>query len=116
MLVCRRAERGSKTRHGEGTHQRAFNPATQAINTEHCSVKLFKKFAAHRPEQMKHPDSPFFLAISHKREPGSQIWYSNSPLGKFLVNAAKATGLPGNISNHFVRRTCISRLTDLQIT
>ncbi|XP_067030881.1 uncharacterized protein KIAA1958-like [Acropora muricata] len=110
-----KAERGSKTRHGGGTHQRAFNLTVQATNKERCPVKLFKKFSAHRPEKMKHPDSPFFLAINHKRKQESQIWYCNSPLGKnaigkFLVNAAKAAGLPGNISNHSVRKTCISRL------
>ena len=63
-----KAERGSKTRHGDGTHQRAFNPTMQATNNELCSVKLFKKFSAHRPKKMKHPDSPFFLAINHKRK------------------------------------------------
>lgn len=113
-----RVERGSKTRHGEGA-QRAFNPTAQATDTERCPVKLFRKFSSHRPEEMKHPDSPFFLAINHKRKPGSQIWYSKSPLGKnaigkFLVNAAKAAGLPGNISNHSVRKTCISRLMDAE--
>ena len=81
---------------------------------------LFKKFAAHRPEKMKQPDSPFFLAINHNRKPGSMIWYCNSPLGKnaigkFLVNAANAAGLPGNISNHSVRKTCISRLMDADL-
>ena len=55
------AERGSKTRHGEGTHQRAFNPTAQATNSERCPVKLYKKFAAHRPEKMNQPDSPFFF-------------------------------------------------------
>jgi len=49
------AERGSKTRHGEGTHQRAFNPTAQATNSERCPAKLYKKFAAHRPEKMKQP-------------------------------------------------------------
>jgi len=28
------------------------------------------------------------------------------------VNAAKAVGLPGNVSNHALRKTCISRLMD----
>ncbi|KAL9955901.1 hypothetical protein ACROYT_G037299 [Oculina patagonica] len=114
------AERGSKTRHGEGTHQRAFNPTARPTNNERCPVKLYKMFAAHRSEKMKHPDSPFFLAINHKRKPDSQIWYCNSPLGKnaigkFLVNAAKAAGLSGKISNHSVRKTCISRLMDADL-
>jgi len=115
-----KAERGSKTRLGDGTHQRTFNPTAQATNNERCPVKLFKKFSAHRPEKTRHPGSPFFLAINHKRKPESQIWYCNSPLGKnaigkFFVNAAKATGLHGNISNHSVRKTCISRLMDADL-
>jgi len=69
---------------------------------------------------MKQPDSPLFLAINHKRMSGSQIWYCNSPLSKnaiakFPVNAAKAAGLPGNISNRSVRKTCISRLMDADL-
>ena len=101
------AERGFKTRHGEGTQQRTFNPTAHATNSERCPVKLYKKFTAHHPEKME-LDSPSFLAINHKRMLGSQIWYCNSPLGKnaigkFLVNATKAAGLPANISNHSVR-------------
>ena len=66
------------------------------------------------------PTSTYSMAINHERMPGSQIWYCNSPLGKnvigkFLVNAAKAAGLPGNISNHSVRKTCISRLMDADL-
>ena len=61
-----------------------------------------------------------FLAINHKRKPGFLIWYFNSPLsknaiGKFLVNAAKATGLPGNLSNHSLRKTWISHLMDANL-
>ena len=69
---------------------------------------------------MKQPDSPFFLAINHRRQPSSQIWYSkaalgNNEIGKFLSKAAKAAKLPGNITNHSVRKTCISRLVDADI-
>ena len=110
-----KAEKGLKTRHGDDSHQRASNPTAQATNNECCPVRLFKKFSTHRPEKMKHPDLPFFLAINHKRKTESQIWYCNSPLGKntigkFLVNAAKAAGLPGKIRNHSIRKTCISWL------
>ena len=69
---------------------------------------------------MKQPDSPFFLAINHRRQPSSKIWYSKAALGKneigkFLSKAAKAAKLPGNITNHSVRKTCISRLIDADI-
>ena len=114
------AERGSKTRHGDRQHQRAFKPTAQATNTQRCPVKLYKSFAAHRPVEMKQPDSPFFLAINRRRREDSDIWYTKGALGKneigkFLVKAAKLANLPGNISNHSVRKTCISRLMDANV-
>ena len=80
--------------------QRAFYPTTQATENEHCPVQLCRAFAEHRPLEMKQPDSPFFLAINHRRQPSSQIWYSKAALGKneigeFLSKAAKAAKLPG---------------------
>ena len=90
--------------------QRAFFPTAQATmptNNRRCSVSLHKSFASHRPETAKTPESPFFLAANNRR--------SLNSIGKFLVDAAKAAGLPGNISNHSVRKTCISRLMDAEI-
>ncbi|CAB4010056.1 zinc finger MYM-type 2-like, partial [Paramuricea clavata] len=119
-LLLWKAERGSKTRHGDGQHQRAFYPTAQATHNERCPVQLYRAFSQHRPDEMKQPDSSFFLAINHRRQPGSQIWYNKAPLGKneigkFLSKAAKAAKLPGNITNHSVRKTCISRLMDADI-
>ena len=36
-------------------------------------------------------------------------------IGEFLTNAAKNAGLPGNVTNHSVRKTCISRLMDAEV-
>ncbi len=104
-----KSERGSKTRHGDG-HQRAFFPTAQATNNHRCPVRLFKAFASHRPK----------ATINQKRRAGSQIWYTKGALGKnsigkFLSNATKAAGWPGNVSNHSVRKTCISRLMDADV-
>ena len=33
---------------------------------------LYRAFTDHRPLEMKQPDSPFFLAINHRRQPSSQ--------------------------------------------
>ena len=122
-LLLWKAERESKTRHGDEQHQRAFYPTAQATENERCPVQLYRAFAEHRPLEMKQPDSPFFLAINHRRQPSSQIWYSKAALGKneigkFLSKAAKAAKLPGNITNHSqtVRKTCISRLMDANIS
>ena len=98
------AERGSKTRHGDG-HQRAFNPVAYATNNERCPVKLYKQFSKRRPEEMKLATSPFYLAINHRRKPDNPVWYSKTALGKneigkFLTKAAKNAGFQGNITNH----------------
>lgn len=115
------AERGTKTRTGkENGHQRAFNPTIQATHTETCPVALYKEFSSHRPKEMNLHDSPFFLAVNHRRKPDSQIWYMKSPLGKneigrFMSSVAKEANLPANgkkVSNHSVRKTSISRLLD----
>ena len=47
----------------------------------------------------------------------SDVWYMRSPLGKneigkFLPTTAKNAGLQGRVTNHSVRKTCISRLLD----
>ena len=36
-------------------------------------------------------------------------------IGKFLVKAARNAGLPGNLTNHSVCKTCISRLMDTDV-
>lgn len=69
---------------------------------------------------MKKPDAPFFLVVNHSRAPDNPIWYNRAPLGKnkigeFLTKAAKNAGLAGNVTNHSVRKTCISRLMDTEV-
>ena len=113
------AERGSKTRHGDG-YYRAFNPVAQATSNDRCPVKFYKEFSRRRPVEMKTAESPFYLAINRKRMPQNPIWYAKGPLGKneigkFLVNAAKNADIQGNITNHSVRKTCISRLMEANV-
>ena len=119
QVLVWKAERGSKSRQGDG-HCGAFKPKAYATENEHCPVRLCLKFASHRPEEMKRPEAPFFLAINHKRKPADPVWYSRVPLGKneigeFLTKAAKGAGLPGNVTKHSVRKTCISRLMDAEV-
>ena len=102
------SERGSKTRNGSG-QQRAFNPVAEATNGERCPVRYYKEFMKRRPEAMKDPEAPFFLAINHKRKPENPVWYKKSAMGKneickFLSKAA-INGIEGNITNHSVRKT-----------
>ena len=118
------AERGSKTRHGqEQGHRRAFQPKVYATKTERCPVKFYKTFKSHRPVEMNKPESPFYLAVRHNRSSQDNVWYMKSPLGKneigkFLSIAAQKAGLQREgkqITNHSVRKTCISRLLDADI-
>ena len=113
------SERGSKTRRGNGD-KRAFNPTTQATNNELCPVFYYKEFKSHRPEEMNSADSPFYLAINYRRQPGSNIRYTRAPLGKseigkLIKKAAQSVGLQGNFTKHIVRKTLISRLMDAEV-
>ena len=116
-------ERGSKTRQGQDKPHsvRAFHPTAQATGNERCPVKFYKEFARRRPVEMNQPDSPFYLAVKHQRKPADDVWYMRSPLGKneigkFLSTAAKNAGLQGRLTNHSVRKTCISRLLDSDVS
>ena len=69
---------------------------------------------------MNKPDSPFYVTVKHQRKPGDDVCYMRSPLGKneigkFLSTAAKNAGLQGRVTNHSVRKTCISRLLDADV-
>ena len=54
QVLVWKAERESKTRQGYG-HCRAVCPKAHATNTERCPVRLYLKFASHRPDEMKNP-------------------------------------------------------------
>lgn len=56
-------EQGKETATAELLIQRAH-----ATENERCPVRLYLKFSSHRPEEMKRPDAPFFLAINHLRK------------------------------------------------
>ena len=106
-----KAERGSKTRQGDG-HCRGVSPNGHATHTERCPVRAYLKFASHRPDEIRNLTLLFFLAVNHSRAPDNPIWYNGAPLGKnkigeFLTKAAKNARLPGNVTYHSVRKTCI---------
>ena len=108
-----------ESRQGDGLY-RAFRPKANSTNTRRCPVCNYLNFASDRPDKIKKPVAPFFLAVNHSRAPDNPIWYNRAPLGKnkigeFLTKAAKNAGLPGNVTNHSVRKTCISRLMDAEV-
>ena len=114
-----KAERGSKTRQGDG-HCRAFNPKAYATENEHCPVRLYLKFASHRPEEMKRPEAPFFLAINHKRKPADPVWYSRAPLGKkqdrrIFDEGCEEFRTAWKCNQLFCAKTCFSRLMNAEV-
>ena len=68
-LLVWRTERGSKTWQGstETGHKRPFCPKLFTTGGARCPVKFYKTFEKHRPEEMKKPEAPFYLAIKQKR-------------------------------------------------
>ena len=115
------AERGIKTRTGETTKStnadaRAFKPKMWATpeNPDRCPVALFKKFVSHRLKDMCQPDSPFYLAINHKRADYS-LWYKKQPLGinhidKMMKLVIAGTSITGRKTNHSARKTMVETL------
>ena len=73
---------------------------------------------------MLDPDSPFYLAINHRRKPNDKVWYLDRPLGKneigkFLKDVFAAAKLDDTnkkkVSNHSVRKTCVGRLLEADV-
>ena len=76
-------ERESKTRHGhENEHQRSFRPKPFETGDRKSPVSCFKEFVYRRPEEAKSPESPFFLAIRHRRTSRRLTLVRKQPHGK----------------------------------
>jgi len=71
-----------KARHSSKPRQ-VFLPVAQTSTdpgTSQCPVTTYKEFQSHRPEEMKEPDSPFYLAVKEKRRPEDKVWYMKRAL------------------------------------
>lgn len=57
-----------------------------------CPVAAYtsQAFRDHRPASTMTLDSPFYVAINHKRLQGSSIWYENQPLGENTLDEDKS--------------------------
>ncbi|CAH3143961.1 unnamed protein product, partial [Porites lobata] len=109
LAAKRKSLRGTKTRHGqERGHQRAFQPKIYATNTASCLVSFYKKFRSHRPVQNERTRIIILLGGTPRK----------NEMGKFLSTAAKNAGLHKEgkkVTNHSVRKPCISRLLDADV-
>lgn len=109
-------ERETKTRTGNSTHLRPFQPKifTNETNLARCPVMAYKTYRDHRPQNMCQPHSPFYLAINYKWEKTGN-WFKNSPLGAdslttIMKGMAQAAKLSGHITNHSIRKAMCSQL------
>ena len=62
-------------------------------------------------------DSPFYLAISHRRSGEDTVWYTNGPLSKnaisqFLKESCQKAGVPGHKNNHSARKIRVKTALD----
>lgn len=111
------SERSTKTRDGSMSGgSREFTPKAFECpeNPDRCPVRTYKEFARRRPLETLDADSPFYLAINHKRRPDDPIWYSRAPLGKntlgsMVKTACEEAGITGRKTNHSTRKTCVKR-------
>lgn len=65
--------------------RQVFLPVAQTSTdpgTSQCPVQTYKEFKSHRPEEMKEPNSPFYLAVKEKRRLEDQVWYMRRALGQ----------------------------------
>ena len=91
-------------------------------NSENDPVNLFQAFCAHRPEEAKTSDSAMYLTpIPEKHvknlDNAEEVWFRSTPMGKnMLGNIVKkccdAAGIAGKKTNHSLRKTCVTALSD----
>lgn len=77
-----------------------------------CPSLAYEEFARRRTEQIKNPESPFYIGVS--RHP-AKAWYVNQPMRKNTIGnivkvMCKAGGIQGRKVNHSARKTAISSL------
>ena len=71
--------------------------------------KYYKIFKSHRSNE---PESAFYFAIKHQQNLGGNICTKKSPLGKNELGKA----LLKAAQNNSVRKTCISKLLDSDVS
>ena len=79
-----------------------------------CFVKLFRKYLFLGPCGNYHWPK-FYVQTDPKWLPGSELWYTNCPVGKntlaeYLQDMMSQAGIEGNFWNHSLRKACATRL------
>lgn len=114
-------ERQTKTRTGaDPKDSRKVKPKMFAVQgSERNPLQAYQLYASKRPEDMKKPDSPFYLSINHtKSAESTKPWFKSAPMGVNKLNSLMKTmamkaGLNAeNLTNHSGRKRMIQRLNN----
>ena len=118
-------ERQTKTRTGADHRDvRPFAPKMFSTDgSEKDPVAVYKLFVQKRPEKMKHPDAPFYIAVNNvsmKSKPSNseKCWFKcnavgTNKLGGLMKEISKKAGLQNDkLRNHSARKTMIQTLSE----
>ncbi|KAJ8309919.1 hypothetical protein KUTeg_011784, partial [Tegillarca granosa] len=109
-------ERSTKTRTGVTSENRAFTPKMfEDRGNPRCPVYMYQLYAEKRPDQMKLPDSPFYIGINKRSNEQSEFWFVNQAMGKntfagIVKTMCDKVNITGRKVNHSARKTGITTL------
>ena len=114
-------ERQTKTRTGaDPKGSRTVKPKMFAVaGSERNPVRAYDLYASKRPDDLKTPDSPFYLAINHTTKAvNTKPWFKSAPMGvnklkSLMKTTAEIAGLDGkHLTNHSGRKRMIPKMND----
>ncbi|KAK6178295.1 hypothetical protein SNE40_013098 [Patella caerulea] len=113
-------EKSTKTRQsGENDNRKGFIPRmySNKENPDRCPVAAYKLYISKRPSLMFHEDARFYLQPKSLKNVECKVWFTSQSIGintlqKMMPRMAQIAGLNGRFTNHSVRATSISRLSD----
>ena len=115
------SERQTKTRTGADPKDfRTVKPKMFAvIGSERDPVRAYDLYACNRPDDLKTPDSPFYLVINHTTKAvNTKPCFKSAPMGvnklkSLMKTMAEKAGLDAkNLTNHSGMKRMIQKLND----
>ena len=115
------SERQTKRRTGADPKGfRTVKPKMFAVvGSERDPVRAYDLYACNRPDDLKTPDSPFYLVINHTTKAvNTKPWFKSAPMGvnklkSLMKRITEKAGLDAkNLTNHSGRKRMIQKLND----
>ena len=109
------SEREMKTRTGaDPKDSRTVKPKMFAVvGSERDPVRAYDLYASKRPDDLKTPDSPFYLAINHTTKAINTAPMGVTKLKSLMGTMAEKAGLDAkNLTNYSRRKRMIQKLID----